>query len=140
LKKFTAYDMKGVARWWQLITLFRDIVGKTFIFQGTTNSKALQLLSIKSCRNFSYVQRVWDYLLDKALHFLTFEHFSWISWQQSLKLGGTNYHFKWVKISGTTPYWKSLLCSISRPRSSLRVYWYIKGMVQGPNFILYLKT
>jgi hypothetical protein len=24
--------------------------------------------------------------------------------QHSLKLGGTNYHFKWVKVPGTTPY------------------------------------
>jgi hypothetical protein len=24
--------------------------------------------------------------------------------QQSLKLGGTNYHFKRVKVPGTTPY------------------------------------
>jgi hypothetical protein len=27
--------------------------------------------------------------------------------QHSLKLGGTNYHFKRVKVSGTTPYWKA---------------------------------
>jgi hypothetical protein len=24
--------------------------------------------------------------------------------QHSLKLGGTNYHFNWVKVPGTTPY------------------------------------
>jgi len=28
----------------------------------------------------------------------------------SLKLGGTNYHFKWVKITGTVPDWKA--CTI----------------------------
>ena len=27
--------------------------------------------------------------------------------QQSLKLGGTNYHFKWVKVPGTAPYSKA---------------------------------
>ena len=27
--------------------------------------------------------------------------------QHSLKLGGTNYHSKWVKLLGTTPYWKA---------------------------------
>ena len=27
--------------------------------------------------------------------------------QHSLKLGGTNYHFKWVKVPGTTTYWKA---------------------------------
>ena len=27
--------------------------------------------------------------------------------QHSLKLGGTSYHFKRVKVSGTTPYWKA---------------------------------
>ena len=33
--------------------------------------------------------------------------------QQSLKLGGTNYHFKWVKVPGTTPYWKAWYMYIS---------------------------
>jgi len=28
---------------------------------------------------------------------------------QSLKLGGTNYHFKWVKVYGTAPYWKTCI-------------------------------
>jgi len=27
--------------------------------------------------------------------------------QQSLKLTGTNYHFKWVKVPGNAPYWKA---------------------------------
>jgi hypothetical protein len=27
--------------------------------------------------------------------------------QQSLKLGGTNYHCKWVKVPGTAPHWKA---------------------------------
>ena len=27
--------------------------------------------------------------------------------QHSLKLGGTNYHFKWVKVPGIAPYWKA---------------------------------
>ena len=27
--------------------------------------------------------------------------------QHSLKLGGTNYHSKWVKLLGITPYWKA---------------------------------
>jgi hypothetical protein len=27
--------------------------------------------------------------------------------QHSLKLGGTNYHFKWVKAPSTTPFWKA---------------------------------
>jgi len=29
--------------------------------------------------------------------------------QHSLKLGGTNFHFKWVKVPGTTPYWKACI-------------------------------
>ena len=29
--------------------------------------------------------------------------------QHSLKLGGTNYHFKWVKVPGTSPYWKTCI-------------------------------
>ena len=28
--------------------------------------------------------------------------------QHSLKLGGANYHFTWVKVSGTAPYRKAL--------------------------------
>ena len=27
--------------------------------------------------------------------------------QHSVKLGGTNYHFKWVKVPGTAGYWKA---------------------------------
>ena len=27
--------------------------------------------------------------------------------QHSLKLGGTNYHFKQIKVPGTAPYWKA---------------------------------
>ena len=30
--------------------------------------------------------------------------------QQSLKLGGTNYHFKWINVPGTAPSWKACLC------------------------------
>ena len=30
--------------------------------------------------------------------------------QHSLKLGGTNYHFKWVKVPGTAPYLKAWEC------------------------------
>ena len=37
--------------------------------------------------------------------FLKFEHFLILC--KSLKLGGTNYHFKWVKVPGTIPYWKA---------------------------------
>jgi hypothetical protein len=31
---------------------------------------------------------------------------------KSLKLGGTNYYFKWVKVSGTAHYWKAWLWTI----------------------------
>jgi len=27
--------------------------------------------------------------------------------QHSLKLGGTNYHIKWVQVPSTAPYWKA---------------------------------
>jgi len=27
--------------------------------------------------------------------------------QHSLRLGGINYHFKWLKGPGTAPYWKT---------------------------------
>jgi hypothetical protein len=31
--------------------------------------------------------------------------------QHSLKLRGTNYNFKWVKVPGTAPYWKTYICA-----------------------------
>jgi hypothetical protein len=39
---------------------------------------------------------------------------------KSLKSGGTNYHFKWVKVPGTTPYWKA------------RQYLYIPVLISKP--------
>jgi len=35
--------------------------------------------------------------------------------QQSLKLGGTNYHFKWVKVPGTALYWKACVGTTAYP-------------------------
>jgi hypothetical protein len=31
--------------------------------------------------------------------------------QHSLKIGGTNYNLKWVKVPGTVPYWKAYYLS-----------------------------
>jgi hypothetical protein len=42
--------------------------------------------------------------------------------QHSLKLGGTNYHFKWGKIPGTAPYWKAWLYMYHAALSNIAPY------------------
>jgi hypothetical protein len=42
--------------------------------------------------------------------------------QHSLKLGGTNYHFKWGKVPGTAPYWKAWLYMYHAALSNLAPY------------------
>jgi hypothetical protein len=55
-------------------------------------------------RSFNIFQVYQYFTIYRRCFFLKFEHFAWISY---LKLGGTNHHFKWVKVSSTTPYWKA---------------------------------
>jgi hypothetical protein len=41
----------------------------------------------------------------QTVHFLkTWNIFHEYHMQQSLKLGGNNYHLKWIKVPGTAPY------------------------------------
>ena len=60
-----------------------------------------------SPRVFNIFQVYQYFTIYRQYFFLKFEKFSWYLMQHSLKLGGTNYHFKWVKVSGTAPYWKA---------------------------------
>ena len=55
----------------------------------------------------SNIFQVYQYFtICKLCFFLKFENFVWISMQHSLKLEGTNYHFKWVEVPCTAPYCK----------------------------------
>jgi hypothetical protein len=44
--------------------------------------------------------------------------------QHYLKLGGTNYHFKWVTVPGTTPYRKEWLSNL-RFLTLFRFFMYV---------------
>ena len=44
---------------------------------------------------------------------LKFEQFHEYLIQHCLKSGGTKDHFRWVKVPGTTPFWKAWLCKLS---------------------------
>ena len=52
-------------------------------------------------QDFQYFSRVLVLHYLQTVRFLKKNHEYLI--QHSLKLGGTNYHFKWVKVPGTTP-------------------------------------
>jgi hypothetical protein len=50
------------------------------------------------------LSHIWFYIC----FVLKYEHFHEYLIQYSLKLGGTKYHLKRVKVPGTAPYWKAM--------------------------------
>ena len=56
-----------------------------------------RFISILQVHVYQYFTHYWPSLFHKI----------WTFMQHSLKLGGTNYHFKRVNESGTAPYWKT---------------------------------
>ena len=85
-------------------------------------------ISIQDIQYFSSVPVLHSLQVVLFLKFLNVFH-EYLK-QQSLKLWGTNYHFKWVKVPGTTPYWKAclflfsscMLCLIWYHRSGFKIY------------------
>ena len=62
-----------------------------FIFKISPNKTTLSII-IKCGAYFFSSLKIWTFCMNV---------------QHSLKLGGINYHFKWVKVPGTAPYWKA---------------------------------
>ena len=61
----------------------------------------------EGCRFFLHKIRAFNifqvyFTIYRQYIILKFEHFHKYLMQHSLKLGGTSYHFKWVKVPGTT--------------------------------------
>ena len=67
------------------------------------------------CRFISILQ-VYQYFTH---YWPSLFHKIWTFMQHSLKLGGTNYHFKRVKESGTAPYWKTCEWNTELARSTV---------------------
>jgi hypothetical protein len=60
--------------------------------------------------------------------------------QHALKLPGTNYHFKCVKVPDTAPYWKAWVLSLNKLTDSCKMFKFYENVYVNSEVLVHMKN